>query len=301
LIYFLLFLCFLSFGSCARFGGSSENVSAARHGARPAAILQTGEHPLWFQLTEEGPLLLESIEDAVYSSPLVPWPLARHIRFFHERQGAIVIAVNRDGFMRLTPHPNGIAMYRFPGGIFRQYTIGGFVFYNDRPAALLYLDDRFLDSDAPFPSPPAWTFNMESNTPFPIVIPALEYFSVEEGWKADTLRLGPDGFMYYRVINRSGQISSFDIADSEDTRSVVRMLRTSDLSQIGEEVSVDVFFNSAPLRTGIPHFSLPPLPEGFVYTGIGRVQNSLFVSWEEQVDHSIGAAGFMMISININP
>lgn len=43
-------------------------------------------------------------------------------------------------------------------------------------------------------------------------------------------------------------------------------------------------------------FSLPALPQGFVYTGVGPVGDSaLVVSWEEQQDLGIGAAGFMLI------
>ncbi|MDR0636584.1 MAG: hypothetical protein LBF87_05850 [Treponema sp.] len=46
----------------------------------------------------------------------------------------------------------------------------------------------------------------------------------------------------------------------------------------------------------ITPFSLPALPKGFVYTGIGPVGDSaLAVSWEEQQDLGIGAAGFMLI------
>jgi len=73
------------------------------------------------------------------------------------------------------------------------------------------------------------------------------------------------------------------------------MFRTTDLEHIGEEISIDVFFNSVPRQTDISHPLLPGLPEGFVYTGIKYVGDSLFVSWEEQEDYSIGAAGFMVI------
>jgi len=42
-------------------------------------------------------------------------------------------------------------------------------------------------------------------------------------------------------------------------------------------------------------FSLPVLPEGFVYTGIGMVADTVFATWEEQAGFSIGAAGFVAI------
>ena len=286
-------ICVLSTVSCTRASGEKTvieavpvSVPAARPSARPLAILQTGEQPLWFQLTENGPVHIESIEDAVFSAALVPWPLALHIRFSHEKDDDLTMAINRDGFLKLAPYSAdvaGLALYRFAGGNFwRQYTVGGFVFYDDKPAALLYLDDRFLDSSAPLPQPRTWTFNMESNTPFPLNIPALQPFSAEEGWDVNTLRLGPDGFWYYRAAKRSGSPQ-------------IRMLRTADLSQAGETVSLGIFQNSAPRESEFSHPSLPPLPKGFFYTGIGRAGDSLFASWEEQEDFNIGAAGFVVV------
>ncbi|MDR1399366.1 MAG: hypothetical protein LBJ41_05540 [Treponema sp.] len=49
-------------------------------------------------------------------------------------------------------------------------------------------------------------------------------------------------------------------------------------------------------RIRVTQFSLPALPQGFVYTGVGPAGDSaLVVSWEEQQDLGIGAAGFMLI------
>jgi len=41
--------------------------------------------------------------------------------------------------------------------------------------------------------------------------------------------------------------------------------------------------------------ALPPLPEGFCYTGIAPVGDALIASWEEQEEAAIAAAGFMVI------
>jgi len=277
----LFILCFFIL-SCERLSNfiNSEERYVWR-GARPEVILQTGEHPIWFQLTEDGPVHIESIEDAVLSSAFVPWPYALHIRFLHQREDELVMVVNRGGFLKVTPNEKpvpGIALYSFVNDLMKQYSTGGFVFYEDEPAALLYLDDRFMDSDLPPPETVTWSFNMESNTPFPIEIPALQLLE-EDGWVADTLRTGSDGLTYYRV--RSG--------------SSVRMFRTNDLTQVGNEISVDVFFDLTQRQTNFPYSSLPDLPTGFFYTGIGFAGDSLFASWEEQQDYSIGAAGFMII------
>lgn len=283
----LLFF-FLNVLSCSKDIPVDIQVPAVvRQGAYPSAILQPGGQPLWFQLTENGPVLLYSIEDAVFSAALVPWPLALYVCFFREHEDGLVIVINRDGFIKIAPNEEiseGLAMYRFSADTFwRQYTVGGFVHYDDKPAALLYLNDRFLDSDAPLPLPRIWSINMESNIPFSLDIPALRLFPAEEGWDVDAIRLGSDNYFYYRAVKRRG-------ASPE-----IRMLRTDDLSQAGEEISQDVFYNSVPRETEISLPSLPLLPEGFVYTGIGRVGDCLFVFWEEQENFYIGAAGFMVI------
>jgi hypothetical protein len=264
-----------------------DSVPVTHTGARPSAVLQTGDIPLWFRLTEEGPVLLESIEDAALSAALVPWPLALHIRFLHAQAGEIILAINRDGFMKLVPYKGeieGITLFRFSGGDYwRQYTIGGFVFFNNNPVALLYLDSHFLSSDSPPPLLRTWTFNMQSNMPFPLAIPALELFPAEEGWEADALRYGLDKAIYYRVAKRN------------DSRPEVKMFRTTDIAKEGNAISPDVFFNSALRKEEISNPLLPSLPEGFFYTETGRVGDNLFASWEEQEDYNIGAAGFVVI------
>ena len=273
--------------SCSRSKPESDSNTIMWYGAYPMAILQPGKNPLWFQLTDDGPVHIEAIEDAAFSSALVPWPLTIHIRFLHETDNGVVMVVNRDGFLKLAPvsgSAQDIAIYRFSGGEYwRQYTAGGFIYYQGNPTALLYLDERFLSSDAPLPKQRTWSFNMNSNVPFPVDIPFFALFPSEEGWDIDTLRLAGDGLIYYRAAKR------------ESSSPLVRMFRTADFEQAGNEISVDVFFGSAPKETVFSHPSLPPLPEGFVYTGIGKVNGSLFASWEEQEDFSIGAAGFVVV------
>jgi len=332
----------------------------------PSVILQAGEFPLWFQFTAEGPVLIETIEDACFSAALVPWPLAPHVRFMLARGKDLLMAVNRDGLISLSPQEGGqIGLYRFSGGEFwRQYTAGAFILLNENPAALLYRDDRFFDSDAPLPSPRLWTFDMYAADLKPLALPSLDAFAPEDGWDIDVLRRGGDGFWYFRAVKKTG-------AD-------IRMFR-SDLAQEGEQVSgkqvslgafqnaalpeplsaapealremlaavfaesrsglaavvspefpttrsfaidrekpaISGFYSDSPENTfllattpqgnalyaktssvNIRRFSLPPLPEGFCYTGIGVCGDTIFASWEEQDEYSIGAAGFMVIRIN---
>ncbi|MCL2759333.1 MAG: hypothetical protein FWD22_03895 [Treponema sp.] len=284
-----VFILVCIFISCTRSGSGAGSALVSWSGAYPMAILQPGAQPIWFQLTEDGPVYIESIEDVMFTSAFIPWPYAPHISYIAEDNGVIVMVVNRDGFLRLAPNDSGtvnpgLALHRFSGGDYwSPYTVGGFVYFDDSLIALLYLDERFFVSGSPIPKYRTWSFNMNSNTPFPMEIPALQSFPFEENWDVDTLRLAGDGFFYYRAAKRSGYSP------------VVRMFRTADLASQGEEISIEAFFNSAPNKSEVFHPSLPPLPEGFYYTEIGRTGNVLFASWEEQEDFSIGAAGFLVV------
>jgi hypothetical protein len=330
----------------------------------PQALVQAGEFPLWFQFVDDKPVLIETIEDAVFSAALIPWPLASHVRFMLARGDDLLIAVNRDGFIRFSPWRDtaSIGLYHFSGGDFwRQYTVGAFALFNETPAALLYHDDRFLDSGASLPSPRLWTFDPYSARPQSFALPALDAFAPEDGWDIDALRRGRDGYWYFRAVKKNA-------AQPE-----LRMFRSGDLTQEGEQVSLGAFQNAAlpesftaapPLlhdmlaavfaesgcglaaivspefqttrafavdrersalfvfysggpdsnpfllaafpqgnamyveaSVSINHFSLPSLPEGFVYTGIGICEDSIIASWEEQDGYSIGAAGFMVIRL----
>jgi hypothetical protein len=338
----------------------------------PDAVLRPGEYPLWFQLSETGPVLIDHIADARFSAALIPWPLAPHISFMLARGDEILAAINRGGFLRLSSwggsgsggEAGGVGMYYVPGGEFwRRYTAGAFVFFAGQPTALLYRDDRFLDSRVELPRPRMWTFRPGSIEPEGLDVPALDLFPPDAGWNADTLHLGVDGFWYFRVVKQ------------DEARPDIRLLRTADLGQPGEAVSVSDFQNSAlpgPLSAAPPpleellkaafagtggdsalvispdfleqrffgesapagpgllayyrnsgsgeapfvvavlpngqgmyltaegsrSFSLPPLPEGFVYTGIGLAGGAaLFAAWEEQEAYNIGAAGFMVIQM----
>jgi hypothetical protein len=327
----------------------------------PLAVLQAGKYPLWFQFTEEGPVLIEAIEDACFSSALIPWPLARYIRFILARDNEIMMTVNRDGFISLSPWNDGIGLYRLQGGEYWQlYTTGAFFLLGEshEPVALLYRDDRFIDSDQIIPQFRLWTFDLRTASPYTMVIPALDAYPAEKDWNIDTLRRGPDANWYFRATRKT------------ESRPEIRMLRTSDFTIPGEQVSLGAFQNSAKpepvsaapelLRkmlgivfsesgysaavvvspefqsarffaadpdsgaiagfyTGAyllavtangeafyaeagaaptRRFSLPVLPEGFIYTGIGMVAGAVFASWEEDEGYSIGAAGFMTLNFD---
>ncbi|MDR3192043.1 MAG: hypothetical protein LBT87_03140 [Treponema sp.] len=270
------------------------------------ATLRTGETPLWFEFSDQGPRLIDSPEEAE-TVPFVPWPLARHVREILSLEGQLFFAVNRDSLLAASvgeirdgdasgladpearPEP-GLALYRIPGDLYwRTYTIAALFPFRGHPAILFYRDDYFSDP-APLPPEPPVLSPAEDFSGFTgLEIPALEDIPFAEGWEADLLRLGADGYWYYRGLKR--------ISDGRE----VRYFRTGDLSQGGEGISVGVFRDSqAPGEAGTGEANgggrfLPVLPEGFVYTGLAWVGDTLFASWEEQEDYNIGAAGFMAV------
>ncbi|MDR0455292.1 MAG: hypothetical protein LBH20_01230 [Treponema sp.] len=361
----VLLLCLVL--SCARSGNKNSAAEAApivTPALSPSAVVQAGEYPLWFQFSADGPVLIETIEDACFSAALIPWPLAPHVRFMLAQGENLSMAVNGDGFICFSPRGDGrVGLYRFSGGEWwRQYTVGAFVLFDEKPAALLYRDDRFFDLAVSLPAPRLWTFDLRSGGPQALTMPSLNAFAPEDGWDIDTLRRGGDAYWYFRAVKKTAE------------RPEIRMLRSGDLMQEGEKISLGAFQNAAlpePLSAAPPalremlaavfaesgcglaavvspefqttrvfaadrektaifgfysgrpenafllaafprgdaryvktassvirHFSLPSLPKGFVYTGIGLCGDTIFASWEEQDEYSIGAAGFMVIGFS---
>jgi hypothetical protein len=352
--------------SCIR-GKDAVGVQQGESKARPLAVLQAGKYPLWFQFTDDGPVLIDSIEEACFSAAFIPWPLARHISFILARDDELMMAVNRDGFICLSPwqsgkeENDGIGLYHISGGEYWQrYTTGAFFLLGEerKPLALLYRDDRFVDSDQPVPLIRLWTFDLQAALPYTTSMLLLDAFPPEEGWNIEAFRRGPDAYLYFRVFRKT------------EAQPEIRMLKADGFSTPGEQVSLGAFQSSAKpepvsaapeglgemlglvfsesgynaafvvspefqyarffatdpessaisgffsgvfflaiiangeafyIETGEPsvrRFSLPSLPEGFVYTGIGMIAGAVFASWEEQEGYSIGAAGFTALKLD---
>jgi hypothetical protein len=350
-----------------------QAVSAPTEWIHPLLIIESGDNPLWFEFKDDGPSLISSPGEASLKL-FEPWTLARMSRGMVMQDTRLTIAINREGFLTSLPRDDArIALYRIAEPAYwSKYTIGSFFVFEGNPAALLYRDDFFVD---PLASPPLPRVVAQVNgNPHPVgvSIPALEWFPPSEGWDVETLRQGPDGYWYYRGIQKVS------------AQAAHRYFRTDALSHVGEAISVAAFRNSAlpeplnkappllqaaltemfrlnapnqliiagiispefpytryfgvsspaaqdnlvelsgyyigtdsalvlfPNGTGvfgsvqgsgdfkITPFSLPSLPEGFVYTGVGVSGKTIIAAWEEQQGWNVGAAGLMVIRAPVN-
>jgi hypothetical protein len=295
------------------------------------------------------------------------------------------------GFLVFMPGEEGyLALYAVtdvPG--WEPYTAASLFLYQETPAVLLYRNDFFLDSlrepgdlrdpiDPPVPPvPPVRGLVTGSPKPVGLEIPALGNIPPGEGWEVDALRLGKDGYWYYRGDKRRGDkperayFRSRDLSGPGEASSAgafrnasapvplkeapallgqileeafrlsgpgrIPMAAVSSaafggiryfaetLPQIGDDgelaelagyyMAADaggpsassyglVLFPSGEgiygkLREGAVvtgAFTLPGLPEKFVYTGVGLSGSALIALWEEREDLHVGAAGFMVIT-----
>ncbi|GHV76307.1 hypothetical protein AGMMS49942_11280 [Spirochaetia bacterium] len=368
-------LLVLTLLSCSKPPVQVPGTPPAEYGLPPLALLQTGENPLWFELGENGPALIPSPEEASLC-PFVPWPLGRRSAGILSRQGHLILGINREGFLVFMPWTGtvspGIALYRIDNRDYWQhYSVESLFFFNDTPAAMIYRNDYFIDTDLPPPSPRVWGLQPAAGMG-ELEIPAFAELPPEEGWDLEDLKEGPDERWYYRAVKKGG-------AGRE-----TKYFRTASLAHAGEPSSQWALQNAsqprtpeeapAPLRQvlasipgiagvvspefpslryyaapqamnnmredlqiypGYYHrnglldrdtialvispagggvisqngvirpFALPPLPPGFVYTGIAAftpetpADTVVLGTWEEQAGWNVGAAGFVLTGIPV--
>jgi hypothetical protein len=235
-------LLVILFCSCTARRETVDGEPAGTPAPAPLAVLEAGENPLWFELTEEGPRQI-AFPDEAGLSPFAPWPLVRYIRFTLALGDDLILAVNRDGFLRFAPwtaadpaagKSGGTALYRAANtGLWGPYTLAALFPFEGRAAVLLYRNDFFADSPAPLPAPRAFSLDPDSPEPRPLEIPAFGDFPATAGWDMDALYAVPGGYWYYRGIRKSA-------AQPE-----LVYYRTRDLEFKGEAVSLSAFQNSA--------------------------------------------------------
>jgi len=276
-----VFLSAVLLAACSAEEGQTATEAAAASSAPfyaaaaawPAlALLETGEHPLWFELGPHGPVHIQSPHAATLAA-YMPWPHARFVAEIMPWEGFLVMAVNQDGFFILraeTSMQSARAMlYRVAdGGFWAPYTIGSFFLWRDQPAALLYRNDFFTAIYPVSPQPQVFVLDKSSPVPLGAEVPALHDVFPGESWEAETLRRGPSGYWYFRMRekgsprNRSAFFRARDL-EGEGERISQAAWRSADLPQRPEQIppNLSVMLDEA-VQPG-QAFALRALSAGF--------------------------------------
>ncbi|MDR2371435.1 MAG: hypothetical protein LBD71_08140, partial [Treponema sp.] len=147
---FSLFMLFVFVVSCKPQKTEAVFAPGPEAGLPPFALLETGENPLWFELSPEGPRVIDAPGNASLA-PFVPWTTARHITgMLPGKAGGLVMAVNRGGFLLAGTYgaagarvPELTALHRVEAPYWNDYTAVSFFLLNEKPAVLLSRDDFF--------------------------------------------------------------------------------------------------------------------------------------------------------------
>ncbi|MCL2602388.1 MAG: hypothetical protein FWD91_06205, partial [Treponema sp.] len=219
---------------------SADTSTAAIPAWDALALLQTGENPLWFELSPGGPLLIDSPGTASLA-PFAPWPAARHITDILRHGDWLVMAVNLDGFLVVSLATdagggggNGNAprtqatLYRISGGeLWARYTVGSVFTWREQTAALLYRNDFFTELYPTPPRPQVFVLDERSAAPVGAEVPAFAAHGEHgEQWEAELVRRSDGGLWYYRLREKGGQNRS-------------AYFRTASLEMHGEQISFD--------------------------------------------------------------
>ena len=210
-------------------GGNDEAPVYTGPAWQALALLKSGENPLWFELTPEGPRLVTSPAEAALA-PFNPWPHARYITGILPWKEFIVMAVNRDGFLALAAETAGIYLYRAADSSWDTYTTESFFIFENKPAVLLYRNDFFSELKAEVLKGQVYVLDESSAFPVTASIPFLEKFAPP--WEAEIVRMGPDGFWYFRMKEKG------------KARNETAYFRVPDLAGEGEKVSISAWRNS---------------------------------------------------------
>lgn len=193
-------------------------------------VKPAGIEPFFFELGAKGPVLIPSPEEASLA-PFMPWTHSRHIASFlpirensRDKEEVLYAAVNRSGVLELRDHGREKNLF-FHGGeeTWDDFQVAAFFRYNTRPTAFL-VEERFFSVEGFSPLlSPLWAVWDGSLTA--ISIPGINPEHYDD-WTTNSLFLGNDGFWYTRK----------SMAMQEN-----KFHRTSDLSEIGQEIRADQY------------------------------------------------------------
>ncbi len=174
----------------------------------PSAIVVPGDNPLWFEFSDEEPLVISSPEEASLRS-FVPWPHSIHIQNMLIDENRLVMAVNRLGFLVFIPWDNNrLGMYSVSDkNDWSPHSIASFFLFDQKPSALLYRNDFFSNNeDISLPETPVRALIKGNTQPITAEIPAFKDFPSLNGWDIEALDQGKDGAWYFIVVQKSSDI-----------------------------------------------------------------------------------------------
>jgi hypothetical protein len=204
-------LCSCGVGSSPAADAASKPLRAAAPfgGAAPAAAVELNGSMAWFEFGADGP---RAVAD-VLSSSLVsfePWPLARRSTGMAVADGRIYIAVNRHGFLAVSPPPidgASVAVHAlFDAARFGPYSLSAPFSYRGLPSATLYRDRFFQEAAPAAPDPRAFSVVLDAPVPVPIEPAAFAFFPLAESWDIDACERGVDGSLVLRAA-RTDQVA----------------------------------------------------------------------------------------------
>jgi hypothetical protein len=171
----------------------------------PMAIVIPGDNPLWFELSDNGPVVIPSPEEASLRE-FLPWPHSLHVKDMLIQENRLVMAVNRLGFLVFIPWDSSrLGMYSvFDKAYWSRYSIASLFSFDQTPEALLYRDDFFSgNEDVPLPKMPVKGLVKGSTQPIDITIPAFTDFPSSKGWDIEALHRVENGGWYFIAAQKS--------------------------------------------------------------------------------------------------
>jgi hypothetical protein len=174
----------------------------------PLAIVVPGENPLWFELSDDGPLVISSPEEASLRT-FRPWPHSIHIKDMLIQKNRLVMAVNRLGFLAIIPWDDSrLGIYSvFDTAYWSKYSIASLFIYDETPSALLYRDDFFFsDENVSLPETPVMGLVKGNIAPIRAEIPAFKDFPSAKDWDIEALNRSKNGDWYFIAAQKSSDI-----------------------------------------------------------------------------------------------
>lgn len=186
----------------------ADTQTSATLWINPLAIVIPGDNPLWFELSDEGPMLISSPEEASLRS-FLPWPHSIHVTDMLIQENRLVMAANGFGFLVFIPWDNSrLGMYSVSDKThWNRYSIASLFLYNQRPSALFYRDDFFAgDEELPLPETQTAALVKGNTQPVKAEIPAFKDFPSIEGWDIEALSRGKNGKWYFAAAQKSSDM-----------------------------------------------------------------------------------------------